>query len=92
MAYFKAIGKFIDNCGLSNISIDTDNELLASGSVNDFITSKHFNKCKRLHPMMNLALSILHFKSFMDKNNLEISSDIIQYLEDYKKIDQHLLL
>ncbi|XP_071580295.1 uncharacterized protein [Temnothorax nylanderi] len=32
MAFFKAIGKFIDNCGISNIMIDT--ELLATGSTN----------------------------------------------------------
>jgi len=36
MAYFKAIEKFIDNCGLPNIMVDT--ELLANESINSFIT------------------------------------------------------
>lgn len=49
MAYFKAVGKFIDNCGLTNIMENAD--ILASGSVNCFINGKHFNRCKRLHPL-----------------------------------------
>ena len=48
MAYFKAVGKFIDNCGLTKIMVDT--ELLANSSVNSLISGKHFNKCKRLYP------------------------------------------
>lgn len=46
MAYFKAVGKYIDNCGITNIMENA--EILASGSVNSFITAKHFNRCKRL--------------------------------------------
>ncbi|XP_011858812.1 PREDICTED: uncharacterized protein LOC105556339, partial [Vollenhovia emeryi] len=83
MAYFKAIGKIIDNCGLSNIMIDT--ELLASGSINGFITGKHFNRCKRLHSMISLAISILHFKRFLRESNLEITEDIIKYLGNFCK-------
>ena len=54
MSYFKAVGKFIDNCGITNIMVNT--EMLANGSVNGFIAGKHFNRCKRLHPMIALAL------------------------------------
>lgn len=63
MAYFKAIEKFIDNCGLSNIIIDA--ELLTSGSMNGFITGKHFNWCKRLYPLITLAITIPHFRRFL---------------------------
>lgn len=82
MAYFKAIGKFIDNCGLTNIIVDT--ELLASGSVNGFITGKHFNRCKRLHPLAALSIQIMHYESFAKLTNLEITDEAKQYLEDFK--------
>lgn len=82
MAYFKAIGKFIDNCGLSNIMVDT--EMLASGSVNAFITGKHFNRCKRLHPLVSLAIEILHFERFMEANNIQVTDEIKTYLEEFK--------
>ncbi|CAH0562925.1 unnamed protein product [Brassicogethes aeneus] len=63
MAYFKAVGKFIDNCGSSNIMVDCG--LLASGSVNAFIIGKHFNRLKyhdnllkidETHPGLSIAL------------------------------------
>lgn len=44
MAYFHAIGKFIENCGLTNLMINA--ELIASGSVAGLISGKHFNRCK----------------------------------------------
>ncbi|CAG9771355.1 unnamed protein product [Ceutorhynchus assimilis] len=82
MVYFKAIGKYIDNCGLTNIIVDT--ELLASGSVNGLITGKHFNRCKRLHPLAALAIQIMHYESFVKLTNLEIPEETRQYLEDLK--------
>lgn len=39
-AYFKAIGKFIADCGLMNIAVDC--ELLASGSVDSFLARQAF--------------------------------------------------
>lgn len=69
LSYFKAIGKFINGCGLSTIMIES--ELLASGSVASFIDGKHFNRCKRLHPMMALGLQILHFRSFLEQEKLK---------------------
>lgn len=46
MAYFHAIGKFIENCGLTNLMINA--KLIANGSVAGFIGGKPFNRCKRL--------------------------------------------
>lgn len=79
MSYFKAIGKVINDCGLSTIMIES--EILASGSVSGFIEGKHFNRCKRLHPMMALGLQILHFRSFLKQKNIQISDDIIEEIE-----------
>lgn len=42
LSYFKAIGKFISGSGLTNILVET--ETLANGSVNTFLTGKHFNR------------------------------------------------
>lgn len=55
LSYFKAIGKIIDGCGLSTIMVES--KLLASASVLSFLEGKHFNRCKRLHPMMALGES-----------------------------------
>ncbi|CAH1108435.1 unnamed protein product [Psylliodes chrysocephalus] len=73
-AYFKALGKFIAGCGLMNIAIDPG--LLASGLVNSFLEGKHFNRCKRLHPLMALGLEIMHFRSFLNKTNKVIGEDL----------------
>lgn len=62
MSLFKAIGKYIENCGLSEILIDSG--LLASGSVNSFLTGKHFNRCKRLHPLISVTIEKMHFNFF----------------------------
>ena len=62
LAFFKALGKFVDNNGLTNRM--SNSEILASGSVTGFIQGKHFNRCKRLHPMVSLVIEILHLKSF----------------------------
>ncbi|KAL7296863.1 hypothetical protein TKK_0010257 [Trichogramma kaykai] len=62
MSYFKAIGKFISGCGLTNILVD--GEILAHGSINSFLDGKHYNRCSRIHPLLSLALEILHLESF----------------------------
>ncbi|KAL4113704.1 hypothetical protein QTP88_017283 [Uroleucon formosanum] len=79
MAYFKAVGKFIDECGITYIMVES--ELLASGSVNGFITGKHFNRCKRLYPIIALGLQILHFELFLEKEYIDVSEDILLELE-----------
>ena len=57
--------------------IETD--VLATGSLNGFLSVKHFNRCKRLHPILGLALEILHFQVFIDsydeKDELKAMTD-----------------
>lgn len=72
MAFFKAIGKYIDSSGLIEILVEA--EALAGGSMNSFLDSKHFNRCKRLHPLASGALQILHFEKYLseiDTNDIE---------------------
>lgn len=87
-AYFKAMGKFIDGCGLTHMMVES--QLLAPGSVNGFITGKHFNRCRKLHPIASLAIQILHFQSFLNINKIEISDDLMTIITTLKnkKIDQ----
>ncbi|CAH1099505.1 unnamed protein product [Psylliodes chrysocephalus] len=66
LAFFKAVGKFIDGCGI--VDILTESEVLAAGSVNGFIESKHFNRCKRIHPIFAGALQMSHFDLFMSES------------------------
>lgn len=72
MAYFKAIGKVISDCGLTNVMVESN--LLANG----FLDGKHFNRCKRLHPLVALDLEILHFKSFLQEDNMILTDDMIE--------------
>ena len=74
MAFFKALGKLIEDSGGPTMLIETD--VLATGSLNGFLSGKHFNRCKRLHPILGLALEILHFQVFIDeKDELKAMTD-----------------
>lgn len=72
-------GKFIDGAGLVNMLIDSG--ILASGSANTFLLGKHFNRCRKLHPLLSLALQILHFERFLSETHL--SDDEIMKLKEY---------
>lgn len=79
LALNKANGTFIADSGLTDVMVDC--ELLASGSVNGLISGKHFNRCKRLHPLVSLALQRLHFESFLKDEDVEISEDFAENIE-----------
>lgn len=82
MAFFKAIGKYIDSCGLVDVLVQS--EVLAGGSANSFLDSKHFNRCKRLHPLTASALQTLHFEQYLSTTNisLEMLDDLLKTLEE----------
>lgn len=42
-----------------------DSGLLAEGSVRGFLAGTHFNRCKKLHPVVALSLKTLHFQAFL---------------------------
>lgn len=85
MAYFKAVGKVISDCGLSNVMVESS--LLANGSVNGFLDGKHFNRCKRLHPLVTLGLEILHFKWFLQHDNITLTDDMIEEVKRLQKCE-----
>ena len=61
-----------------------NSDLLSSGSINGFIEGKNFNRCKRLHPIVSMAIQMLHFKSFLNKKNIELNDDIKIFFEEFK--------
>ncbi|GFS64120.1 uncharacterized protein TNCV_3944911 [Trichonephila clavipes] len=80
---------FINECGLFHMMIESN--IIASGSVNGLVEGKHFNRCKRLHPLMALGLKMLHFDHFLD--NIEynfLKEQVIDDLLHYQEvIDSH---
>lgn len=91
MAFFKAIGKYIDACGITDILVQA--EVLAEGSVNGFLSSKHFNRCKRIHPLLSGALQILNFEQFMLENNFDadtLTEDLNYLKTNFIEIDESL--
>lgn len=82
LSFMKAIGKFISGSGLTNILIDS--EILASGSINSFLSGKHFNRCRKIHPLLSLALQILHLEGFLQQHD-ENLENIQEYLQIFNK-------
>ena len=93
MAYFGAIGYILEESGGPQILTDTG--VLAPGSLNGFISGKHFNRYKRLHTILAAAFRVLSFRSFLkqsgsnpvqvsqplDELKNEPSQDLLQKLE-----------
>lgn len=82
MSGFKAVGKFIEDCGITQIMVDAG--LLASGSVSSFLTGKHFNRCKRLHPLIAVTIEILHFEFFLQNEVITLSPQCFQFLKNFQ--------
>ncbi len=67
MSFFKAVGKFISESGIPHVL--TESGVLAQGSLRGFLNVTNFNRSKRIHPMLALALSTLHFQAFMKQED-----------------------
>ena len=65
MAYFNAIGKYINESGGPYILIESG--VLASGSLHGFIKGKHYNRCKRIHMLLAAALEILRIEELANE-------------------------
>lgn len=50
--------------------------MLAEGSVSAFLSGKHFNRCKKLHPVIALSMKILHFESFIKNHEVKDDNDL----------------
>lgn len=81
MNYFHAVGKFIEDCGLTNVMVNA--EIIGTGSVNGFVAGTHFNRCKRLHTIVTLGLQILLFERFLENKRKEVNSNQEAYVRNF---------
>ena len=79
MAYFNVLGYIIESSGCTDVLCSA--EVLAQGSVRSFIAGKHFNRCRRIHPLFALSLQILHFKQFLRRSG--ISEEYVALLNSF---------
>jgi hypothetical protein len=63
LSFFKGIGKLIADS--RDPFVLTETGILAQGSFLGFLQGKHYNRCKRNHPIFSTALETLHFKTFL---------------------------
>ena len=66
LAYFGCLGYFLNGSGGPNIL--TENDVLAPGSLNGFLLGKHYNRCKRFHPLLATAMQSFHFNAFLEQH------------------------
>ena len=74
-SFFNAIGKIIAGSGCLYILVEC--EVLAGGSVSCFLAGKSYNRCKRIHELLSLAMEILHFQFFLQKNVEKDIKDVL---------------
>ena len=75
LAYFGSLGYLIEASGGPELLCATG--VLATGSAAGFLAGRHFNRCRRLHPMLATAMGLLHFKRF-----LEMSGPVTQEFQE----------
>jgi len=85
LAYFASLGYIIEDSGITDILIDC--EALGSGSLKVLLHGKHYNRCKRLHPIIFLALRHLHLKEFLAKYPLPQA--VCKAIEQLSKNQRH---
>ena len=74
MAFFNALGKFIADSGGPAVLISS--EAIAGGSVKGFLTGKHYNRCKRIHPILAAAMESLLIREFLSQSgNIDLQHD-----------------
>ena len=78
MAFHSALCHYLADSGGPQILTDTG--VLAPGSLNGFISGKHYNRCKRLHTLLGLAVQSLHFQQFLDEHG-PLPEDFMQNLQ-----------
>lgn len=46
----------------------SNTDVLAQGSCNGFLTGKHYNRCKRIHSLLAVAVKIIHFRQYLKES------------------------
>jgi hypothetical protein len=69
-AYMAALGKMITGSGFEDILIDSG--ICASGSINQVLSGKHYNRSIRVHHHMLDAISHLILDAFIEQSSSDI--------------------
>lgn len=64
------------------VNVLIESEILAKGSANSFLSGKHFNRCKKIHPLASLVIKFLHIDRFLKYQSCDIES-VKQYLVQF---------
>lgn len=97
LAFFKAIGKYINESGIPKLLVLSG--LISDGSLSGIVSGKHFNRCKKVHIIAALAFKTLHFKTFLqkysnEKNECDINfnevMDILLQERGFESVDTEL--
>ena len=64
MAFFNALGKYIEESGGPYILVESG--VIASNSIKNFLNLNSYNRRKRLHGLLSLTMEILHYDSFLE--------------------------
>ena len=81
MTFSSAIGKV--NFKVSPYML-SECDVLAKGSLRSFLSGKYYNRCKRSHEILCLAMEVLHFNFFMNSLNY----DQIAICKNIKELNQ----
>ena len=63
-AFFSMLGKYIAESGGSHILNET--HVIEKGSLKSFLSGKSYNRRKRSHQLLEVAMEILHIQAFVD--------------------------
>jgi len=88
MAYFAALVFFADS-GFPQILTETG--VLAAGSLNRFISCRHYIRFKHLHALLVVAIQMLHIKFFLAKHD-HLSESFMNSFINYMMSQQQNLL
>ena len=64
--------KYITESGGSHIVNETN--VVANGSLNRFLLGKHYNRCKRIHPLFSAAIQLLHFEKILSNKETDLEA------------------
>ena len=78
--YLSAIGYLLDGSGAAHILMESG--VLGKGSINAFLSGKHFNQARRMHVLLATSMRIKHIELFLQ---LEEANDRFGHLVETLK-------
>ena len=69
------LGKYLAESGGPHILNET--HVIEKGSLKSFLSGKSYNRCKRSHQLLEVAMEILQIQAFVDKNDGDIFKIVV---------------